>query len=79
MKELFAFGQVPEPGVVLTKAAVEDGNGDPPEDDRHGEEDRGLGACEGGVLAAISSWKVLERQGKKSDGDDEEDVEGGVG
>ena len=74
MKKLFALAQIPESGLVLSKAAVEDGDGDPPEDDRHGEEDRGLDDCEGNVFAAIGSWKVLERQGKKSDGDDEEDV-----
>ena len=53
---------------------MEDGDGDPPQDDRHGEEDRGLSDCEGSVFVAIKSCKVLERQGKEGDGDDQEDV-----
>ena len=53
VEEPLAFGQVPESGLVLGEAAVEDGDGDPPEDDWHREEDRGLGDCEGGVFAAI--------------------------
>ena len=53
---------------------MEDGDGDPPQDDRHGEEDRGLSDCEGSVFVAISSCLVLERQGKEGDGDDQEDV-----
>ena len=48
-------------------------NRDPPEDDQHKEEDRGLGNCEGGVLTAIQYWALCEGQGEKNDGDDEKD------
>ena len=53
MKEALAFGQLPESGLVLSEAAVEYRDGDPPQDDRHDEKDRGLADCEGSVLAAI--------------------------
>ena len=74
MKDSFAFGHVPESGLILSNAAVEYSDGDPPEDDWHGKEDRDIGKSEGGILVAIIRWTILERQGKKCDGDNQEDM-----
>ena len=42
MEEPLSFGQIPESGLGLREAAVEDGDGDPPENDGDGDEDCSL-------------------------------------